>query len=504
MSPPDIRFGGLRNNIVDGDSQPCDGATLLGEMATACTDAHPALSKQLMWMWRANGRRHSGFYASSHLRIHEDLPDEDPQLGNAVFPNYCAVLRSQWNTPRETSVHCIMGNSYYDHRGSSSGELVIYALGVPLSLGWESMYSPHNPTPFSRRGVVPEKALSIAWNADLPSVYEPAEPWDWKTQRQAAFASFRESAWAKMSSGATDGGLKWTRQVTSIHPDPSCPLLLIRDTFEGGRAAEAMIFNMHLVAQGPVETGAGAVTPGEAFWDVNDKNKQKPPAGGKAYPMPAGLNRFAFEGQQFGKAGETPAIDFELYSLSGEAREICLGSWGHNAGQGSHVDNVFRPVNGRPYELRQHILHIRGAGGFTTLIVPRRKGAAAPAVTREGEAFKVALPGGAALLSADGYSYAGADKTVATTFGAAAVAAEGLSAEGGPTEVAYDKKSRTITVTAHGPSGKRFIGVPEGNWQARDEALAWDVATKTWMLDYEGGLPSKTKPRTLLLKETPL
>ena len=360
-----------------------------------------------MWMWRANGRRHSGFYASSHLRIHEDLPDEDPQLGNAVFPNYCAVLRSQWNTPRETSVHCIMGNSYNDHRGSSSGELMIYALGVPLSLGWESMYSPHNPTPYSRCGVVPEKSLSIAWNADLPSVYEPAEPWDWKTQRQEAFASFRESAWAKMSSSATDGGLKWTRQVASIHPGPSCPLLLIQDTLDGQRAAEPMILNMHLVAEGPVETCAGVVGPGEAFWDVNDKGKQQAPAEGDVHSLPAGLNRFAFKGQQFGNADETPAIDFELYSLAKDAREFCLGSWGHNVSQGAHVDNVFRPVNGRPYELRQHILHIKGAGGFTTLIVPRIKGAAAPAVTQEGEKFKVAMQGGELLVSVDGFSYAG-------------------------------------------------------------------------------------------------
>ena len=500
MTPADARFGGLRANIVDGDSHPCDGAPLLGEMGTACAGSHPALSRRLLWMWRANGRRHSGFYASSHLRINEALPDEDPRLGNAAFPGYCAVLRSAWNTPQETSVHCIMGDFYRDHRGSSSGELIIYAMGVPLSLGWESMYSPHNPTPYSRCGIVPERTLSIAWNADLPSLYEPAEPWDWSTQRQGAFASFHDSAWARMSSGAKGGGLNWTRQVASVHPDPACPLLLVRDTLEGGQAAEPMIFNMHLVAEGPVETAAGAATLGETFWDVLDKNNQKPPAGGKVHPMPAGLNRFAFKGQQFGKAGETPAIDFELYSLSGEAREFCLGSWGHNAGQGAHVDNVFRPVNGRPYELRQHILHIKGAGGFATLIVPRLKGAAAPAVTREGEAFKVALPGGAALLSTDGYSYAGADKTVATAFGAAAVAAEGLSAEGGPTEVVHDRKAGTITVTAHGDTGRRLIGVPEARWQAQDKSLAWDAAARKWTLDYAGGEPGKAAPVTVVLK----
>lgn len=502
MSPADIRFGGLRNNIVDGDSQPCDGATLMGEMATASAATHPALSRHLMWMWQANGRRHSGFYASSHLRINESLPAEDPQLGNAVFPGYCAVLRSQWNTPRETSVHCIMGDFYTDHRGSSSGELIIYALGVPLSLGWENMYSPHNATPYSRSGLVPEKALSIAWNADLPSVYEPAEPWDWKTQRHDAFASFRDSAWAKMSSGAKEGDLRWTRQVASIHPDPSCPMVLIRDTLEGGRATEPMISNMHLVAEGPVETCAGSVTPGEGFWDVNDKNKQKPPAGGKATPLPAGLNKFAFKGQQFGKAGETPAIDFDLYSLAEDAREFCLGSWGHNVSQGAHVDNVFRPVNGRPYELRQHILHIKGARGFTTLIVPRPKGTPAPAVTQEGGKFRIALKDGELLVSADGYGYGytGAEKTVATAFGAATVAAGVLSAEGGPIEVVHDKKAGTITVTTHGPGGKRVIGVPEGRWEAQDKALVWDAATSKWTLSSKGGEPGKAISRTLLLR----
>ena len=41
----------------------------------------------------------------------------------------------------------------------------------------------------------------------------------------------------------------------------------------------------------------------------------------------------------------------------------------------------------------------------------------------------------------------------------------------------------------------------EGNWQAQDKALAGDVATNTWTLDYESGLPGETKSRTLLQKE---
>jgi hypothetical protein len=500
MTPADVRYGGIRASIVDGDGEPFGGAALLGEMAAASAQSHPALSRRLMWMWRANGMRHSGFYGSTHLRIDEGLPAEDPQLGSAVFPGYLAVLRSAWNTPQETSAHCIMGSTYTDHRGSSSGELILYALGAPLSLGWESMYNPHNPTPYSRCGVVPERALSIAWNADLPSVHEPAEPWDWSTQKQDAFASFGDSAWAKMSSGIKGGGLTWARQVASVHPDPSHPLLLIRDTFEGPRATEPMIFNLHLMAEGPVETVAGAVAPREAFWDINDKNKQQPPAGGAAHPMPAGLNRFGFKGQQFGKAGETPAIDWDLYSLAKEARQFCVGSWGHNNAGSQGAGGAYQAANGRPYEQRQHLLHIKGAGGFTTLLVPRRKYAEAATVTQENESFKVRMQDGTVLLSRDGYTYIGSNKTVATTFGATAVRAEALSVEGGPTEVVHDKKAGTITITAHGAGGKRLIGVPDGHWQVQNKHLVWDAAAMKWRLDYAGGMPGEAKPEIAMLR----
>lgn len=168
------------------------------------------------------------------------------------------------------------------------------------------------------------------------------------------------------------------------------------------------------------------------------------------------------------------------------------------------MDNVFRPVNGRPYELRQHILHLKGAGGFTTLIVPRLKGAAAPAVTQDGEKFRVALKNGTLLVSADGYSYIGADKAVAASFGGAAVSADSLSVEGGPTEVVHDKEAGTFRLTAHGFGGKRFVGMPAGRWQSQDEALAWDADAKKWTLDYAGSKTGEAKPRTVVLNKAPL
>jgi hypothetical protein len=502
MTPADVRFGGLRCLIVDGDGEPCDPSPLLGEMATACAESHPALSARLMWMWQANGRRHSGFYSSTHLRINEDLPPEDPRLGNVTYPGYGVFLRSGWNTPRETSVHAFNGGWYTDHRVTSS--LAIYALGAPLALNWETMYNPKLFAQYLWPGIViPESKLGMPWNADLPALdaTSGAGVGPWSTEAQNQFADFSESGLAVYDAASADKNpdLTWTRSVAQIYPEADYPLIVIRDAFSGARARESMTLTLALMAEGPVETCAGTVTPKEAFWDINDKSKQNPPSGGTAHPMPAGLNTFAFKGQQFGKTGETPAIDFDLYSLAKDAREFCIGSWGHN--NAGPAREPFQQANGRPYEQRQHLLHLKGAGGFATLIVPRRKGAKAPAVTQDGETFKVAMQGGTGRLSADGYTYVGADKAVATAFGDAAVMAEGLSVEGGPTEVAYDRKFRTITVTAHGPGGQRLIGVPAGRWEAQDKALAWDAAAKKWTLDYAGGKPGEAKPATAVLKQ---
>lgn len=79
-------------------------------------------------------------------------------------------------------------------------------------------------------------------------------------------------------------------------------------------------------------------------------------------------------------------------------------------------------------------------------------------------------------------------------------AANKISVEGGPTEVVHDKKTGMITVTAHGPGGKRFFSVPEGKWQDQDKALVWDAAATKWGLDYAGGKPGEAKPWSVVLK----
>ena len=96
--------------------------------------------------------------------------------------------------------------------------------------------------------------------------------------------------------------------------------------------------------------------------------------------MPPGLNKFAFKGQRFGKAGETPAIDFDLYSLFPGRPGVLPRQLGPQCSNGSHGDSVFRQANGPPYELGQHILHIK-ANAAGPYLQPHRQ-SVGPAISK--------------------------------------------------------------------------------------------------------------------------
>ena len=124
VTPAEVRFNGKRSVIVDGDGEPDQLPSLFGEMATACAADAPSVSARLMWMWKNNGKPHNSFYgAAGAAHRRGRCRPEDPQLGNAAFPGYYAVLRSGWNTPKETSVHAIIGSWYDDHRTGNSGSV---------------------------------------------------------------------------------------------------------------------------------------------------------------------------------------------------------------------------------------------------------------------------------------------------------------------------------------------------------------------------------------------
>lgn len=489
MTPVDPRFG-RRSQIADGNSQAGELPHMLALNATACAEDLPELSRKMMWLWMNNGRPQSDFYGSTVLRIDESLPTEDPRLGNACFPNYYAVLRHGWGTPEETSIHLIGGPFYQDHRDYNSGNLHLFALGAPLALDWESMYSPVVVSAAMHNLVIPEAEWGMPWNADIPKrddghFWVPGDPWAWRSQTQAPVLSFAHSGVAQFHTAHNGPDLDWTRTVTSIFPDPAFPLILVRDQFGGARADESMTFNLTQMATGAVLTPAGPVLPEPRFYDLN--GEKQAPSGGEIYDLPAGLNRFQFTGQQFGTAGVTPAIDWDLYDVAPGPRQFCIGSWGHNSACGKGGEYA-AANNGAAYEQRQYLFHLKGTGGFRTLLVPRRKGTPPPVVTLEGEALVVALGEATVRITDGNYSFTGPTRDVVSTHDAQGLAALGMRVQGGPTEVVYDKVAKTLTITAHGAAGPRQITVPTGAWTVESGAAS-NVDGK-WALDYQGGDPA--------------
>jgi hypothetical protein len=495
LSPPDVRLGGRRMLIPDGDSEPGEMPTLIAENATTCATVNPTLSRKLMWLWLNSGKPHSDFYGSTVLRIDDDLPGQAPQLGHAGFPGYGSVLRNAWNTPQETSVHTFNGSWYRDHRHGTTDNLAIYALGAPLALAWESMYNPHPSGPYLHNMVVPESNLGMSWNADFTTFSTAYAPWEWGSETLDLFVNFSQSGAAKhrSASAVSSPNLTWTRSVRSMHPNANYPLILIKDAFSGARAGESMTYTLAQMATGAVATPAGSVTPTTRFWDVNNGSNQQYPSGGTAYNLSSGLNRFQFTGQQFyTNGGQTAvaAIDWDLYSVSPAGQQFCIGSWGHNNAGAQGAGAAYQAASGTPYEQRQYLFRLKGAGGFKTLMVPRRKGQTAPTVAQNGSTLVVTVNGETVNINDNDYSYTSTARDILSTYDASLVTAYNLSAQGGATEVVYDKSANKITLAAHGAAGLRQVGVPSGTWVVQSGSLTYNSGTGKWEMSYSGGSPA--------------
>ena len=168
LTPPEVRFGGLRKLVAIGDGST-EGTAMYGQLATGFAGSQPGLSARLMGAWRAGGNVHGNFQGTSYLKIDEDLPAADPALGSATFPGWYSVLRHGWNTPQETAVWLTGGEDYRDHRHCDNGSVVIYALGAPLSVDWGPIYYPHVSGGFLHSLVLPEAETGHPWDrGDVP------------------------------------------------------------------------------------------------------------------------------------------------------------------------------------------------------------------------------------------------------------------------------------------------------------------------------------------------
>ncbi|MHB9134534.1 MAG: hypothetical protein ACYDBB_25965 [Armatimonadota bacterium] len=486
QTPPEIRFGTNRKNISTGDG-PTESSEMLGMMGTGLRDAHPELAAKAMWSWNIGGKPHSGFFGTTLLMIDENAPTKDPQLGNASFPGYYAVLRHGWGTQNETALWYMAGDFYRDHRHADRGEVVAYALGVPLALDWGSQYAPHVGGGFMHSAVLLESMVGQPWDQDVKNLGIGGT---WGSSQQDAFTAFNTAAFS--TGHMTSGNTTWRRSVYSIHPNEAYPILCIRDTFDGDQAAVPKVFTLNLMAEGAVQTPVGPVNPPVRTWGdgYNDKIKHEYPSAGQVFNLQPGLSRLAFTGVQFGTK-DKPAIgiDWDLYTFSNEPQQAHIGNWADNWVGGA--SNDFQRLNGRLYEERQHILRIKGKGSFTTLILPYRKGEKRQdmQVTREGENFVITSKDDITTVNDNYYTFKSMQKQILATMSGQSASYEGLTVSGGPAEVIVEAK--TLTLSASGKKGLRTITIPKGWKVSAPKECPVPVAVKdgTITFDYEGEAP---------------
>jgi len=468
LTPPEVRFGGYRKLISVGDGST-ESSELFGQLATGFSDRDRTLSSRLMAAWIQGGFTHSGFHGSTILKIDDTLPPENARLGNATFPGWYTVLRNGWATRNETAAWLVDGDFYRDHAHEDNGTVVMYALGAPLSLDWGSTYSPQTPAGFMHSLVLPESTLRFAWNQDNPPL--DGGGLRWRHANQQAFESFSASGHVSATYEAPNG-TTWTRSVYSIHPDENYPILIIRDGFSGPEANAEKILTLNLMADGPVATPEGPVTPPTRLYSSREGPKQLPSAS-PVVSLKAGLNHFGFTGQWL--------INWDLYTFSAQSAQALMGCWSHNW-HPNREQGEFAKANGRPFEEKQYIFRAKTTSDFSVLLLPYRKGQAKePEVKMEGAKIVVSRGGWTATLQDDCYVYADAHRILLTTFGSTLCEASGISIQGGPAEI--DVERNRAVITAHGVPGLRTMGLP-GAWNANGPIV---MRGDKYLLNYRGG-----------------
>ena len=462
-TPPEVRFGGLRKIISVGDGST-EASVRLGQIGTGFATANPGLSARLMGLWQAMGKPQDNFYGASLLKIDAALPAVSPKLGSAQFAGWMSVMRAGWDTPNESAVFFINGDVMADHRHNDQGEVVIYALGAPLSLDFGSMYDPRPSGGLLHSIALPESWLGRAWNADNVPLDVPEGPgglssW-WNTQTQP-FLSFSESAsaGARFSRLGSATDIHWQRTVRFLHPDPAHPVIIIDDVFTGkDLAGKPVISTLNLMAQRAVTTPSGALTPVERTHPANQKTTpEKLPSTGPVFPLPAGLNKFGFTGQWL--------IDWDLYTDAATPMQALIGNWGHTW-HPSTEQNQFGKAQGRSFEERQHILRLRGQDKIRTIILPYRKGARPDNLTAMKQAAGTIIHSGVMTLTLTEHGFFcenGASRNL-TSFDTEPVTAFGVKLSGGPSEVCLTTTNGTLVIA--GGVSPRTIELP-GDWSLR-------------------------------------
>jgi len=484
LTPPEVRFGGQRKIIAVGDGS-YEQCVRIGQLGTGLAPSHPVLSARLMGAWKAMGSPQDNFYGPSLFKIAPALPATSPALGDATFPGWLSVLRAGWDTKDESAVYFIHGDTLSDHRHNDMGEVLLYALGAPLSLDFGSMYYPRPDGGMLHSLALPESALGRAWDADNIPLSSPPGPggrasW-WYTQAQPLL-SFRDSASgaARFAWYETSKDMHWQRTVRFFHPDPAHPVILIDDDFSGkDLAGKPVVSTLNMMAQGPVTTPAGPIIPVERTHQANQNTtSEQLPSAGTPFALAPGLNKFTFTGQWL--------IDWDLYTDAVAPMQAAIGHWCEKW-HPSTEQNQFKQTQGRPFEERQHLLRVRGQDHMRFVILPYRKGERPDPCTveRQGAMTLIHLGDIELTIKDHGCTMTRGLRLSLTAFDDVPVAARGVRLQGGPAEIVLEEKTGTLTLS--GPAGPRRLTLPKP-WRLAASPAAVQQGEE-WIVQYAGGKP---------------
>jgi hypothetical protein len=371
------------------------------------------------------------------------------------------VLRAGWGTPNETALWLLDGDFYQDHRHYDQGAIALYALGVPLSLNWGSLYQPQTPGAYLQSTVLPESQLGIPWNQDGVPLDTGAV---WQTSRLQSFVALPNGGYVQASYTAADG-TTWLRSIYTVQTDLGAPVIVFRDSFTGTAADAAKVFSINLMAEGAVATPAGMIDPGVR--NFNEGNSL--PSAGQVFTLQPGVNSFGFTGQE--------AVSWNLYSITDRPQQALLGNWGHDWNPEQEKAQYAAANAGETFQENQDILRLRSNGSFTVALLPYRKGdAASPQVLTNGGAVTVLSGAAKTVVGTDYYTYQDDRKSIVAALGPAPVEANGIRISGGAAEVVVDQQ--LVTITLSGDPGTRIISLPVSV-----------PGGSSLRLDYQGGSP---------------
>jgi len=475
LTPESVRFANNRKLICFGDGSE-ETTALFGLLGTGYADVDPELSKHLLYAYRHGPARSSDFGIVT-LAVNHDLPDAPPPtLDDGHFPGYLSTLRNAWERPEESALWFINGDFYFDHRKDDRGSVAAYALGVPLTLNFGSLYAPLARGGQMNNIVVPIENFPT-WNQAQQSIDVVfGESWD--ASQHLSYVSLPHAGHSRAR--YTRSGSSWERRVHLFTPRRDLPVFWYVDSLSGGGE---FVWSMNFMSDAPVNTPGGVVDPPERKYDWKN-GPYEFPAASPEMPLAPGVQRFDFEGT-FWSSHPSGGLDWELYLYPEETQSFTLSEWAHIFSPTVETDDYYATF-GEEFEERQQLLRIKGQKGFRALVVPYWKGQRPPGLTVEplGQGWRLQGVDWTFEFDETAYRYRGPEQTLLGTFTPARQAFEDMVIEGGAAEVAVHGDS--VVVSVHGPSGLRQVELPPGEWQLLnpDDRIVYDSLTRQVQIDY--------------------